>query len=84
MTPEDVEIARHVAAMRRHVTAIDVLKEQAKGACCPTCYHGATYVDAVEHAKRCADNLGRLASKRGAAEDRRIVDCVRHEDWDLI
>lgn len=81
MTVLDVEIDRHVKAMRRHRAALDQLAAQARGACCPSCFWGATYNDLSDRYERCGAWLRKLLLKRGAPDDLDLAGAIAISAW---
>jgi uncharacterized protein (DUF983 family) len=77
----DVTIERHKAAMLKHEERLSQLRADARGACCPTCFHGSVFTKAVEHAERCGQNLVRLLSRRGQPADRELIEAMRIGAW---
>jgi hypothetical protein len=69
MSRRDAEIIRVRDALRRHELRTDDLAWEARGACCPSCFHGATYTEAADQCTRTRAWLIVMLRKRGRAED---------------
>jgi hypothetical protein len=77
-TPLDVEIDRVTAAVRRAAEALDALRSEAAGGCCPDCVLGGRYTVPAEAQTRRRAWLVVLLGKRGAAGD---ADLARSVEW---
>lgn len=62
-------ITEHAAAVRKWDATLAELAAKARGACCPTCFHGKVYVDTAVAAAACKTTLVQLLRKRGAQGD---------------
>ncbi len=67
------EIDRRKAAMVRREVRLTALERSARGACCPSCFHGARYTALCDAQERAGAWLVRLLLKRSARTARLIL-----------
>ena len=63
----DTEIGRVERAIAHRERRLDVLREEARGECCPSCFHGDKYRGLAEKQERALAWLVTLREKRGRA-----------------
>lgn len=68
MTARAVEIDRVKHAMATREGSLSDLREEARGACCPSCFHGAKYRDLAAKQERTRWWLAILLTKAGEAD----------------